>query len=102
MTQLRYRSYPKNPRRQAGAAKGGQATLKKSGREHYAALGRTGGRPTWQSSLAQARPHQPSRAGGGPCRRVGARGRAGGAPTAGSGVRSATTACGSGRLQDYG
>ena len=42
-------------RRIERARKGGLATKAKYGREHYSALGKLGGRPTWQEALEKAK-----------------------------------------------
>ena len=54
-----------------GGRKGGLATLAKHGREHYVALGKLGGRPTWGEALAKAQAQEAerkSRSGPGPGR----------------------------------
>ena len=45
-------------RRVERARKGGLATKAKYGREHFVALGKLGGRPTWQEALAKAKAHE--------------------------------------------
>ena len=45
-------------RRVEKARKGGLATLAKYGPEHYSAIGKLGGRPTWEEALAKAKAHE--------------------------------------------